>query len=175
MGMPFEEYGTGRCVNCGYLGKRDEDLRISECYPASEYDRSFGKLDTHIISKGSGASVHFKTFPKCFVGKANLREEAAELFDDKDEELNKENVCIHRIITAKRDCPSWYPWREFSSPKEMWEESVMLAMEERREKFELNLFDMSKRLAQNNHKIMVFLGIAAIIFAIVQVIVLLID
>lgn len=79
--------------------------------------------------------------------------------------LRKENVCIHRVITVKRDCPSWYPWRVFSSPKEQWDESMAMAMEQRREKFEqqmekdrkefdLKLFDLSQKI-QNDSKVIV--------------------
>ena len=179
----LEKYGTRCCINCGYLGKRDGDLRISECYGVSEYDREFGTLDTYIDPRPKTITQivpPIKTFPWCFVGKANLRDEVAELFDDNDEELKKDNVCIHRVIAKKRNCPSWYPWREFSSPREQWEESMMLAREKRREEFEqrmekdrkdfeLKLFEMNKKLAKDSHRVMVLLTVALIIFAIAQV------
>ena len=163
-----EEYGTGRCINCGYLGCRSEDMRISECYPVSSYARESGTLNEYVDPRPKGVAEivpNIKTLPWCFVGKANLKNETDGLFDANDKELSQEKVCIYRIITKSRGCPSWYPLREFSSPKEQWEESVMLAMEQRQQKFEidmderrkefdLKLFEMSRGI-QNDSKIIV--------------------
>ena len=179
-----EVYGTGRCVNCGYLGKRDGDLRISECYGVSEYDREFGTLDEYIDPRPKTTIEivpKIKTFPWCFVGKANLRRETEELFDEKDSEFSHDNVCIHKVLTVKRDCPSWYPWREFASPKEHFEESIMFAMEQgrkefeqqmeqERKNFELKLEELNKEERRRTNRVMIWLAIAAIIFAFAEVI-----
>ncbi len=167
-----ETYGTGRCVNCGFLGKRSP--RFDEkCFHASEKDRISGRLNQHTTLEGNVGT--FTTIPWCYVGKADFQTElggiAATAFQpDK----------MREIIEEDRKCPSWYPWREFATPKEHFEESMMLAMEKRREEFEqhmeqerrdweFKLEQLSKEERKRTNKTMKFLAIGAIIFAAAEV------
>lgn len=131
-----EEYGKGQCINCGYLGKKDTE-GYSKIWTVSAEDRTTGQLARHLTF--FGGSTHLNTVPWCLVGKANLKDEVDQLGSQQTEDKR-----IFSIITKHRNCPSWYVWREFSSPKEQWEESMMLAMEKRREDFE-KLMEKEKR------------------------------
>lgn len=168
-----EEYGTGRCINCGYLGKKDTAGFGEMCFTVSAEDRTTGQLARH--STLNVRPGQFITVPWCFVGKVNLKEELDHLPVQQTEEER-----IRSLIGKDRNCPSWYPWREFASPREQWEESVMLAMEERREKFEkrmeqerkdfeLGLEERNRRERKRTDRIMIWLTVAAIIFAAAQV------
>jgi len=179
----LDQYGEGKCINCGFLGCRDGDMRISECYPASRYARDFGTLNEYVDPRPKGVTEivpNIKTFPWCFVGKANLKNDADELFDAKDEELNRENVCIHRVITKSRNCSSWYPWREFATPKEHYEEFKMLQLEQQRQEFEqkmekdrrgfeLKLEEINEHERKRTDNIMIGLAIVGVILALAQI------
>ena len=166
-----EEYGHGKCINCGYLGKKDTLGLGQECYIANAEERTTGTLSHHIII----TRMSLDTVPWCFVGKADLNNEVDQL----DSQIDRTARTLS-IITQDRNCPSWYVWREFSSPKEQWEESVMLAMEKRREDFEkrieqdrqdfeLKLEETIRQERNGTNRIMIGLTIAAIIFAAMQV------
>jgi hypothetical protein len=168
-----DEYGTRRCINCGYLGKKDINGFNEECFTASAEDRVNGLLARHRTLRISVGQ--FITVPWSSVGKANLKEELDHLPIELSEEARTLNV-----IMKDRGCPSWYPWREFASPREQWEESVMLAMEDRQRKFEqqmeearqgfeLRLEERNRHERQRTDRIMIWLGVAAIIFAAAQV------
>ena len=132
--------------------------------------------DYHILETWEAGLVLLGTEVKSLRdGKANLKDEADQL----DSQI-KGVARVFNIITKDRNCPSWYVWREFSSPKEQWEESVMLAMEKRREDFEkrieqdrqdfeLKLEETNRQERKRTNGIMVGLTIAAIIFAAMQV------
>lgn len=139
-----EEYGHDKCINCGYLGKKDTLGLSQECYIANAEERTTGNLAYHtIITK-----IRFDTVPWCYVGKANLKDEIGQL----DSQIKGVARTLN-IIEKDRHCPSWYVWREFSSPKEQWEESVMLAMEKRREDFERELFEISQQVQSDSAKV----------------------
>ena len=177
----FKEYGTGRCINCGYLGKKDTNVHTSECYEASTFERISGTLLKH-MGAPTDPSTHrpqIQTFPWCFVGKAYIHDEVDARFAEMEGKEDK-TVCVFNVISKSRDCPSWYPWREFATPKEHFEKSMMLAMEQKREEFEkqmeqdkrefeLKLFNMNKKLTTNSNRVMIGLAIGAIIFAAAQV------
>jgi len=160
-----------------------------ECYGVSVYDRESGTLDEYIDPSPKTITQivpPIKTIPCCFVGKADLRAEAAELFDDNVEELRKDSGRIRRVITTKRNCPAWYIWRDFASPKEQWEESMMLALDKKREtfeqqmekdrkEFELKLYELGEQARKRDKKIFVILAIAAVIFAALEVLAALLD
>ncbi len=85
------------------------------------------------------------------------------------------------VITKHRACKSWYPWKEFCNPKEHFEEFKMLQLEKRREEFEdrmeesrkafeLKLDERNNKERRRTDKIMVWLAIAAIIFAVAEVV-----
>ncbi len=167
-----ELYGTGRCVNCGFLSKRSPQFD-EMCFHASKKDRISGVFSQHHTLLGGKTSLR-DTIPWCFVGKADFLKELggikATVFTDK----------VLGVIERDRKCPSWYPWREFASPKEHFEESMMIAMEKRREKFEqqmekdrkdfeLKLEEINKRERRITNWVMIGLGVAAIIFAILEV------
>ncbi len=169
-----EEYGDDKCINCGYLGKKDTQGFGRECFIASAEERTTGNLAHHIIPGMSSLT----TVPWCFCGKFNLKDEVDQLDDPQINEVSR----IFSVLTKDRHCPSWYPWREFSSPKEQWDESVMLAMEKRQQDFEIQmekerrgfevrLQELNERDRKRTNRVMIGLAVAAVFFAIAQVIV----
>ena len=114
----FDKFGEGRCINCGFLGKKDRRPEASICYEASAVDRISGKF----IETSAGLT----TVPWCFLSKVyfhiELNEISAQASDfDKVEEL----------IKKERNCPYWYKYTEFVSPKEHYDEFKMMKLEQR--------------------------------------------
>ena len=114
-------------------------------------------------------------FLKSFHNKVSLLAELQALGAD---ELKYDKVL--EVIMKDRHCTSWYPWKEFCDPKELWEEQMMMAMNKNREdfqkrmekegqEFDLGIFEMNKKLSRATHRVMVRLAIAAIVFAGVQI------
>ena len=166
-----EVYGTRRCINCGFLGKRSPEIDAA-CFHASGKDRISGILNQH--HPLGGGETNLSTIPWCFVGKADFVKELGDI-GAKIHQADK----VREIIEKDRQCPSWYPWREFASPKEHFNESMMLAMEQRREdfeqrmekertEFELKLDEANKQERKRTNRIMIGLAVAAIIFAALQ-------
>ncbi len=172
-----ERYGTGRCVNCGYLGKRSTKL-AEKCFYADQKDRSFGRFNKHETLDGGLTSL--STIPWCSVGKADLYAELTDMGANV-HQVHK----VREVIEKDRKCPSWYPWREFASPKEHFEESMMLAMEKRREEFEERIerdrrrferrMESSRRnfelkLSRNARNLVIWIAIAAGVLALAEVV-----
>lgn len=144
-----EKYGKGVCISCGYFGKRMRDPSDTECDGVSVYERESGNLDT-----SRGVNV----IPWCFVNQCDLVREV---------EVGPGQVpkadSVAGMAKKQRNCPAWYPYREFASPKEQWNEAAMLVMEQRREdfekaleqdrqKFELKLFEMSQAIQEDSKR-----------------------
>ncbi len=175
-----EEFGTGRCINCGFLGKRDQQPTISACYEATSDDRRTGQLTEllgpHTSSRSITSRPKIATRAWCFVHKAHF---SAELVDVGAQESDADKVL--EVISKDRACPSWYPWREFSNPKEHFDESMTLALEQRREDFEERMEqkrrDFEVALQRSNEeqrtrsdRVMRWLAVGAIVLAIAEVV-----
>lgn len=129
-----QEYGQGKCINCGYLGKSDNTLG-QECHTAKADERTIGNLAHHIVP----GIVSLDTVPRCFITKANLKNEV--------EQLGSQSKGVSPtlvIIEKDRNCPSWYPWTEYFSPKEHFEEFKMQQLEDNRRAFEERLDNSNK-------------------------------
>jgi hypothetical protein len=120
--MSFDDYGTGQCINCGFLGKRPIDPHASECHEASAWERANGHIGDYPWSPD---------IPWCFVGKCHLKKEVVALTDDR-----KADRKVFEVITRHRACEEWYPWTEFLSPRDHHEEFKMKQLEESRKQFE---------------------------------------
>jgi len=74
-----EIFGTRRCVNCGFLGKKDSISSVSICYEATAVDRQSGNLTETRSLPTANASIgqrpKISTLPWCFVGKADFIKE----------------------------------------------------------------------------------------------------
>jgi len=169
--MPFEDYGTGQCINCGFLGKRGLGGLDSTCYHASARERATGQFERQDFETG----LHTRTVPWCFVNIADLFREVQETATGRDH-----TVPTQEVITKARECKSWYPWREFVSPKEAWGDQVMLALEQRRREFEQRMErdrrEYEQHMEQNRRefergfrKFGIGIAIAAVILAVAQV------
>ena len=174
-----EQWGTGRCINCGFLGKRDKISSVSECYSATAVDRLTGILNEAkgdiVTPFGMGVQrAIISTYPWCFIGKADFLTEL-ETTGAKVHQADK----VQEILKRDRGCESWYKWTEFVSPKEHFEEFKMLQLEQKRQefeqrieadrrKFELELQRLNEQSRKRTDNIMAWLTIAAVIFALCQ-------
>ena len=130
------EYGTGNCINCGLLGKRASQSTLSACYESTAVDRLGGyltKVQEDPIGPADYPIIIF-THPWCFLGKADFLGELAAM-GAKEHQSDK----VPELIRKDRKCLSWYPWREFLSPKEHWQEQITFAMAKNREDFEQHM------------------------------------
>jgi hypothetical protein len=154
--MDFKQFGTGRCINCGFLGKRDKQNTFSMCYEASDIERQTGWLNLQVGS--------IATRPWCFVGKVNFVEELQTMGV---QEIQADKM--GELLSKDRKCPSWYPWTPFRNPKEHFEELKVQQLEQARRIFELKLEKQNREERKRTNRIMICLAVAAIIFAALQV------
>jgi len=121
--MFVDGYGEGQCISCGLLGQRPRDPSQPLCSEVMPAQRAEGHI---------GDTPHTEMFmPWCFVGRANLAREIRELGNDVPLATR-----TFQTITRHRDCKGWYPYTEFLSPKEHYEELNMRQLEESRRQFE---------------------------------------
>jgi hypothetical protein len=121
--MPLDQYGTGRCINCGFLGQRSKGCHDTECLGVSEEQRLHG----HITLEG-----FFEVIPCCFIGKYDLSKELGGTSWQKPKYREK----VSEVIAKDRNCEEWYLWKEFLDPKTHYEELKMRQLEESRKQFE---------------------------------------
>jgi len=152
----FEDYDKGRCISCGFLGKLDGATGVF--HEATALDRFRGDL---------GCVEHHEGMPWCFRNKTAFRWDVRNLPTRED----FEKVCdkLKEDIKQDRKCPAWYPWTWGSSPKEHFEEFKMQQLENERREFELKLEEINRQERKRTNRIMIWLTIAAIIFAAMQV------
>jgi hypothetical protein len=114
------------------------------CHEATSDDRQSGNFSE--IPGGLGVEA----VPWCFVKAANLNQEAEEYAAANGVDKNQ---ATFEVITTARNCPSFYSWTEFISPKEHFEEYKAAQAEKDRRAFERELFDMSQRVQEDSHRL----------------------
>lgn len=168
--MDFSTYGQGKCVNCGFLCKRPQPAYyLGYCHEADTDTRQNGNFSQHLIAINEIGMAdgyiekhqYVSTFPWCFVGKVNFLEEIT----NPQTQFDK----MREITLRERNCPSWYPWTEFLSPKEHFEEFKMQQLEKERREFELKLEEINRQERKRTDRVMIWLTIAAVLFAALQV------
>jgi hypothetical protein len=105
-----------------------------------------------------------RTYPWCFRGKAHILDELNSIGAN-DQQTDK----VKQIIQKDRKCEFWYPWTEFRTPKEHFEEFKMMQLEKERRDFELRLQQMNEQQRKRTDKIMIGLAIAGALFAIAEI------
>lgn len=115
----------GRCISCGFLCQRI-DLMTETVYEATVEARNYGNLVSHPESPRA-------TRIWCFVYQEPLWEEfrrlSAQYGNTRDNaEINFE------IITRDINCPEWYPYTPFMSPKEHLKKLNSSEVEQKRNK-----------------------------------------
>jgi hypothetical protein len=163
------EKDTGRCVNCGFLGKRRTVVDAeSIVYAATTFDRQNGTFNRE---SGWPDSRDMPTQPACFANVANLQKEFVDALAITGLQGNAiEHECSLVLIEKPRECKSWYPWTEYRSPKEHFEEYKTQQLEQSRRDFETRLFESNQKLTKDYNMVMLRLTVAAIIFAIAQIV-----
>ena len=159
----FEQFGKGKCINCGFLGKRDCISSVSICYEATSVDRLEGQLTEYRMeptqSGGMTNRALLRTLPWCFIGKAGFLVEL-EVEGARDIQPDK----VRDIIRKDRKCEFWYPWTEGKPPKEHLEKLEMMQLEQNRREFEqrmekerkefdLKLFEISQKVQSDSAEI----------------------
>ena len=147
---------TGRCVNCGFLGKLRSQIDAETfVYEATRYNRETG---TFYRYSGHPEPRDISTQITCFRNAANLQKELVDaLAMDGQRDRNAENEPTLTLIKKPRKCKSWYLWTEHRSPKEHFEEFKMQQLEKERREFDLKLFELSQKI-QNDSKVIVEKG-----------------
>lgn len=155
----FSQFGEGRCINCAFLGKRAWHMVASECFIASGPDRNSGQLYLHETIE-FGRTL--ETVPWCYVNATNLYEE---VLIELGLANGNQNSQTYEIMANDRKCPDWYPWREFSPPKESFEELRVQRLDQSRrdfeeklqrdsQEFDLKLFEISQKVQQDSKSIL---------------------
>jgi hypothetical protein len=146
-----EQFGQGRCINCGFLCKRSIDSTKPGCYTATTENRTTGTLTDYI-----GV---YKTIPCCFRNQFNIYSVL-----DTDSYTPIQSEKVFEFINESKNCQYWYPFTEFVSPNEHFEELKMMQLEQQRKEFEqqmekerkefdLKLFEMSKQIQLDSKSI----------------------
>jgi len=112
---------TGRCVNCGFLGKLRRQVDAETIvYSATSYNRETG---TFYRYSGWPDQRDIPTQPTCFRNAANLQKELVDALAMAGQQgRDDENEHTLALIEKPRKCESWYPWTEYLDPKEHFEE-----------------------------------------------------
>lgn len=161
--MALEDYGTGRCINCGFLGER---LKASgshniECFGVTKQQRLHGQITIE---------GYYEVVPCCFVGKYNLPEELGDI----SWMVPKYHEKVSEIIGRDRHCEDWYTWREFLSPKDHYEEFKMRQLEQDRREWQKWMAEQAERERKQSDKMLLrwtILGIVlGVLLAIMQLI-----
>ncbi len=133
-----------KCKGCGFLGKLRRQIDAETIvYEATRYNRANGALWRHSGWPKPGNDT--PTQPTCFRNATNLNKELVDSLASAGQEGQAaEEEHTLAIIGKSRECESWYPWTEYRSPKEHYEEFKMLQLEQRREIFEKELENSNK-------------------------------
>jgi hypothetical protein len=123
----------GRCVSCGYLGKRNQ-WDETTYYEVVAKDRELGTFLRHTRADAQAAQgdsmPHVETYIACFVHHANLLDEL-NIFAPGGAETHH-----LAVINKNRECGDWIEWDRGQSPKEHRERLRMLQLEQERRQFE---------------------------------------
>ncbi len=159
---------TGRCVNCGFLGKLRRQIDAETfVYEATRYNRETGTLYRYSGWPNPG---DIPTQPTCFRNAANLQKELVDALAMAGQKGRAvENEYTLAVIEKTRECESWYPWTEYRNPKDHFEEFKMQQLENDRRQFERKLTQMQIGANAKVSKVGIWIGIAAIILAVAEV------
>jgi len=138
--MDFDPNDTGRCVNCGYLGKRNIHIESPQLDIATRWDRYSGGFSYD----------RFYGIPWCFGSHVNF---LAEIGNMENTEERKRDII--EAINKDRKCKFWHPWQEFQSPKETFDYSTMLVLQQKNEELSTSLkgvLEDSRKIAEDAHK-----------------------
>jgi hypothetical protein len=154
-----ESEDKGRCVNCGFLGKRvtpGQRAITPSYYEIDQYGRESGRVWGQIQDLLTGEVI---TEPICFKQVVSITEEIKLLASAADR-----YEAARQTFERDRDCGSWYPYISGFGPKEHSDKLLMeqleerrmnfeLAIEKQRQDFEMKLFEMSQRIQQDSQEI----------------------
>ena len=130
---------------------------------ATTPDRHTGRFSEHYAALGAQRFA-INTTPWCFLNSLGFIEDRKELGTNIGDDAK-----VLEIIKKQRNCSSWYQWKEFIGPEEHYKEFKMQQLEQDRRKFELKLEEINRQERKRTNRIMVWLAIAAVIFAAMEV------
>ena len=123
--MGSMEEDTGRCINCGFFGKRSLGEQIPIVIEVTNPERTKGQPEPV-----AGRSTRVV----CYRNKIQFT------FQPPSHDPEK----IKEEIQKARECQFWYSYEEGRSPEKHFEELRMLELERRREEFEHNMEERRK-------------------------------
>jgi hypothetical protein len=140
----FERYGTGRCINCGFLDKMGFENR-----PPQAGSR-LGDIEEVLAAHREHGSLFqlrdgYPSVPHCYRGAVPLHVEflvarfriLGQLSHAPvDPEAADRQILRDEVLARDRGCPKWMPWTAHRSPHQHFEELKVLELERRREQFE---------------------------------------
>lgn len=146
--------------------------------PVEERVECSKRLFLHRIDRSSGYD-DVNVEPECFVRAYPIGHEIASLSPDRTDRFNE----IEKILHYKRNCSAWTPHTPAFGPKEHREDYNMDRTEQRRNDFELRLFELSqkvqedsraialdsKSIAHDNKTIAKWIGLIVILLTIIQI------
>ncbi|GEM_PF-5429683 len=107
--------GTGRCINCGFLGKMGMDFdhpeRFWDIERATLFNRQQGNLFKLDYNK-------YNAWPTCYISAYPIDEEVAASDHSGDQTWGNSKQCdaAAKVIRKNRRCKSWTPWLQHLSP-----------------------------------------------------------
>lgn len=144
---PNEDFGTGRCVNCGLLAIIDGDGAVREV-PMP-------------IRMGW---VHPSDPVRCLIYRRHLSEELVVRAQEKGTPAEP-YLYIAEAIRREQDCESWFGYIEGLSPQEHLQRRDIIVLEDQRQAFQRMLEDERVRREAETSKVGMWLAIAGVLFA----------
>jgi hypothetical protein len=168
----------GRCVNCGFLGKRvkpGERAITPSYYEIDQHGRETGRVWSQHQDL---LTAEVSTAPFCFKHVVSIREEIETAVTNG--KAADRYAAAQQSFLTDRQCHLWYPYIPGFGPKEhsdrlqmeQLEERRMnfeLAIEKQRQDFEMKLFEMSQNIQRTNQKIATRFTLAMILLTLVQI------
>lgn len=159
---------TGSCYNCGFLGKlRTQIDAETYLYEATQYNRETGNLTRY---SGWPDQRDIPTKPSCFINATNLQKELIESLKSINKPTHADEI-EHTLLIIKKSrcCEHWYPWTEYRTPKEHYDELKSKQLEDDRRLFESSIERQNKEERKRTNRVMIGLTIAALVFSLVQI------
>lgn len=155
-----ESEDKGRCVNCGFLGKRvtpGQRAITPSYYEIDQHGRNTGRVWAQLQDLLTGEVA---TEPICFKQVVSITEEINTALGSATDGFE----ATWKTFLTDRHCSSWYPYTPGFGPKEHADKLQMeqleerrmnfeLAIEKQRQDFEMKLFEMSQNIQHESQEI----------------------
>jgi ribosomal protein S6E (S10) len=167
------EFGRGRCINCGFLSKKDKANHDEDMHRVSVGERRSGQIRGRKIahSVGSGLTEITNFAPFCSKRIISMVQLAEALPGFQETEQGEYHVWegLSPLFGEDRHCPLWWPYREDLSPKEHLEEYRMRLLEDERRDYEAKTERSRRRFELILFGVAITAAIAQVVIAIIAI------